>query len=382
MGKAEILFDGTSCQLERPGHFHGGGEYAKFILERALDEGYRFEIVLYSHFFNDEKLDSLLSRMPAGTVHYVASKQELYGLIDSGGYCRFYTALPYGYYDYRCKAQFSGVIHGLRKVELPWNEYAWLGESRMPMRIAGRFFPGLMAKLVRSRTMGQFRKILGIPGARIITVSEHSKYSILNFFPDFPAERIDVFYSPFSVDGFTPAEVCGDYFLMLNGERFEKNVYKAVRVFDRLFSNGCLEGKAVVVTGCGRGDMEKMVKNKERFRFLPYVPSDELVRLHREAFCFVYPSLNEGFGYPPLMAMACGVPVVASSSTSIPEVCADAALYFSPENADDMANRILQVAGNAALRESLAGKGHRRVSEIVSRQQEALSPHLASIFAL
>ncbi len=382
MGKAEILFDGTACQQERPGHFHGGGEYAKFILEHALVEGYRLEIVLYSHFFNDEKLNVLLSRMPEDAVHYVSSKQDLYNLIDSRGYALFYSALPYGYYDYRCKTRFAGVIHGLRKVELPWHEDAWRGEKSTLKKFAGRLFPRLMSKLVRRRTLGQFRHILDIPKAKIITVSEHSKYSILNFFPDFPEERIEVFYSPFSVDNFTPSETCGNYFLMLNGERFEKNVYRAVKVFDRLFSNGHLEGKKVVVTGCGRGDMASMVKNKDRFRFLPYVSSDELVRLHREAFCFVYPSLNEGFGYPPLMAMACDVPVIASSSTSIPEVCADASVYFSPENTDDMANRILQVAMNENLRQSLIRRGRERVAELVDRQQAALSAHLASLFRL
>lgn len=382
MGKAEILFDGTACQQERPGHFHGGGEYAKFILEHALDEGYRFEMVLYSHFFNDDKLAELLSRMPSDAVHYVSSKQELYSLVDSGGYRRFYTAFPYGYYDYRCEAQFVGVIHGLRKVELPWDKYAWRGEKRRLLKIGGRLFPEVMARLVRGRTLKQFRRILGIPGAKIITVSEHSKYAILNFFSDIAPERIEVFYSPFSLEGFVPSDACGDYFLLLNAKRFEKNVYRAVKVFDRLFSEGRLEGKTVVITGCEPDDMEQMVENKSRFRFLPYVSYDALVRLHREAFCFVYPSLNEGFGYPPLMSMACDVPVIASSSTSIPEVCADAAVYFSPENIDDMANRILQVSMNEELRNSLIKRGRERVGELMARQQGALSAHLASLFML
>nr|MBA2298137.1 glycosyltransferase family 4 protein [Actinomycetota bacterium] len=67
------------------------------------------------------------------------------------------------------------------------------------------------------------------------------------------------------------------------------------------------------------------------------VSLDELVSLYRRAACLVFPSLYEGFGYPPLEAMACGCPVAASGAGSLPEACGDAAALFDPRDAEDIA---------------------------------------------
>src|SRR5204863_3920794 len=73
------------------------------------------------------------------------------------------------------------------------------------------------------------------------------------------------------------------------------------------------------------------------------VPREELVSLLRHAAALVFPSLYEGFGQPPLEAMACGCPVAVSDAASLPEVCGDAARYFDPLSADDMASAIEDV---------------------------------------
>ena len=73
------------------------------------------------------------------------------------------------------------------------------------------------------------------------------------------------------------------------------------------------------------------------------VPDDELVRLYRTASALVFPSLYEGFGLPPLEAMACGCPVACSNATSLPEVCGDAAELFDPTSVEDMARAIEDV---------------------------------------
>ena len=76
------------------------------------------------------------------------------------------------------------------------------------------------------------------------------------------------------------------------------------------------------------------------------VSSDELVSLYRRASALVFPSLYEGFGQPPLEAMACGCPVVCSNAPSLPEVCGDAARYFEPEDVDEMADGVLEVVND------------------------------------
>ena len=95
---------------------------------------------------------------------------------------------------------------------------------------------------------------------------------------------------------------------------------------------------------------------------------------------FVYPSLNEGFGYPPLHAMSVGVPVIASSATSIPEVCGDAACYFNPTSIDDLSSRLLYVYSSDALRKELKEKGEKRVAMLLGNQDRAIEIFLESMF--
>ena len=88
-----------------------------------------------------------------------------------------------------------------------------------------------------------------------------------------------------------------------------------------------------------------------------YVPDEDLPALYNLADLFVYPSLYEGFGIPPLEAMACGTPVVASASTSIPEVVGPAALLVDPYDVAALADAMVEVLGNeqTAARLRLAG---------------------------
>lgn len=94
--------------------------------------------------------------------------------------------------------------------------------------------------------------------------------------------------------------------------------------------------------------------------YLGYVPDEELPALYNAASAFVYPSLYEGFGLPPLEAMSCGTPVIASRSSSLPEVCADAALYVDPTDVEDMARALARMAEDPSLRARLKEQGLRR----------------------
>jgi glycosyltransferase involved in cell wall biosynthesis len=98
------------------------------------------------------------------------------------------------------------------------------------------------------------------------------------------------------------------------------------------------------------------------FKRLGYVPDAELRALYESAGCFVFPSLYEGFGLPPLEAMACGCPVIASSAGSIREVCGDAALYFDPQDPASLAVQIGRVMNDPGLREELRERGKRQAA--------------------
>jgi glycosyltransferase involved in cell wall biosynthesis len=90
----------------------------------------------------------------------------------------------------------------------------------------------------------------------------------------------------------------------------------------------------------------------------------ELVRLYAEADVLLWPSLNEGFGLPPIEAMACGTPVVSSIVTSIPEVCGDAALLVEPTDVERIFEATRRLLTDEAMRQEYIEKGARRAREL------------------
>lgn len=96
--------------------------------------------------------------------------------------------------------------------------------------------------------------------------------------------------------------------------------------------------------------------------FLGRVPGDTLPALYNGALIFAYPSLCEGFGLPPLEAMACGVPVIASHTSSLPEVVGDAGILIDPTDTQALANALVSLAANAELRADLSARGLARAA--------------------
>jgi glycosyltransferase involved in cell wall biosynthesis len=104
-------------------------------------------------------------------------------------------------------------------------------------------------------------------------------------------------------------------------------------------------------------------KLHKHVRFFGFVPDKTLAVLYRLARAFVFPSLYEGFGLPPLEAMACGTPVVTSNVSSMPEVSGGAAVLVNPTDADAIADGLLSAATNSTLRADLVKKGLARARE-------------------
>ncbi|MFO0884190.1 MAG: glycosyltransferase family 1 protein [Pirellulales bacterium] len=101
----------------------------------------------------------------------------------------------------------------------------------------------------------------------------------------------------------------------------------------------------------------------ENVKLAGYVSDEHLAAVYSGATAFVYPSLYEGFGLTVLEAMACGVPVVTSNTTSLPEVAGDAAILISPEETEAIAAGLLQLLEDSALRDRLIAKGLERVKQ-------------------
>lgn len=118
----------------------------------------------------------------------------------------------------------------------------------------------------------------------------------------------------------------------------------------------------LVVVG-GRGWLEAETDEPdEAVLYTGYVPDADLAALYSLAEAFVFPSLLEGFGLPPLEALACGLPVLSSRRPAMPEVLGDAALYADPRRIDDWADALEQLLTDQALRESMIERGQARAA--------------------
>jgi glycosyltransferase involved in cell wall biosynthesis len=103
-------------------------------------------------------------------------------------------------------------------------------------------------------------------------------------------------------------------------------------------------------------------KGIQNIRFTGYVSDQELGELYRQALAYVFPSLYEGFGLPPLEAMQYGTPVVASHQGSLPEILGDAAHYFDPTESQDLCDKLQEVIEDGDLREGLQERGYRQAA--------------------
>ena len=142
-----------------------------------------------------------------------------------------------------------------------------------------------------------------------------------------------------------------------------KNIIGLIEAF-RIFKESGGTGYVLkLVGGIDRNvfkhnSLVEMIDAADDIEMTGYVSDEQLLELYGTATAFVFPSLFEGFGLPPLEAMACGCPVIASNAASIPEVCGDAAVYFDPNNAKEMAQRIHEVVDSAELRKKMSAAGY------------------------
>lgn len=102
--------------------------------------------------------------------------------------------------------------------------------------------------------------------------------------------------------------------------------------------------------------LQENIRIKDRFFLTGYLPDEDLASIYSGALAFVYPSLYEGFGLPPLEAMQCGTPVVASNSSSLPEVVSDSGILVHPTNQSELSHAIWKLVNDSNLREELSKK--------------------------
>jgi glycosyltransferase involved in cell wall biosynthesis len=147
-----------------------------------------------------------------------------------------------------------------------------------------------------------------------------------------------------------------------------KNVARLIRAFARARRAARLPHRLVLVGARGwkYTQVDAVIEQeevKDDVIFAGYVPQDELPLWYQAAELFAYPSLYEGFGLPPLEAMACGTPVVASNAASLPEVVGDAALQVAPEDEIALADAMARALTDGALREQMIARGFAQAAQ-------------------
>lgn len=156
-------------------------------------------------------------------------------------------------------------------------------------------------------------------------------------------------------------------FLLYTGVwRTHKNLVKLIQAF-KLLREKYQKDVYLVLTGkkdniyteipwtINSLDLENSVK------CVGLVPESDLLALYNFAEGYVFPSLYEGFGFPPLEAMACGTPVASSFTSSLPEICGEAALFFDPQNINDLAEKMNLLLSDSRLRSDLRQKGFKQI---------------------
>ncbi|MBI2222066.1 MAG: glycosyltransferase family 4 protein [Acidobacteria bacterium] len=214
---------------------------------------------------------------------------------------------------------------------------------------------------------------------RIITVSETSKRDILQYFR-IPPDKIEVIYNGIDDRFWTRPtddemervreryQLTGQFLLYAGNIKPHKNLERLIEAFHQLRREGFDDLKLLII-----GDeiskyatLRRTVhryKLHQHVRFFGFVPDHTLAALYRLAAVFVFPSLYEGFGLPPLEAMASGTPVVTSNVSSMPEVTGDAALLIDPYDAEAIAAGIKTVLTDDSLRVGLRERGFKRARE-------------------
>jgi len=197
---------------------------------------------------------------------------------------------------------------------------------------------------------------------KIVTVSEYVKNDVVNTF-QIGSEKINVVYNSveFSGSQVDKNTVVGDYILYVGNTYGHKNVEFLVRSIDKI-------GKKLVIVGKEDENIKRLkqlVQDKNltgKVKFTGYVNDQELNRLYSEAYAFVFPTLDEGFGLPGLEAMYHGCPVVCSDIEVLREIYKDGSLYFEPNNLVELRTK-LDLLSNNQYRAQMINKGYEIVAK-------------------
>ncbi|MDA8244180.1 MAG: glycosyltransferase family 1 protein [Elusimicrobia bacterium] len=227
--------------------------------------------------------------------------------------------------------------------------------------LIGLIYPGYRERSLLRRLLA---RLYALKASAILTVSENSRKDIAGILG---IERERIFVCVNGIDGeiFYRRAECGrvkekygivkPYVLYVGNSSPHKNVEGLLKAWS-LLDTDIREEHSLVLAGVGGYRLPSKVQGV----VIGHVPDQDLPFLYSGAELFVFPSFYEGFGIPPVEAMACGCPVAASNTSCLPEILGDACSYFDPARPEDISGTISSALRDRARREELARKGLER----------------------
>lgn len=223
----------------------------------------------------------------------------------------------------------------------------------------------------------------------VITVSNFSKQDIVNTF-NYPEDK--VFVTPLASEKiYRPLDklyskklieknygISDPFILYIGGLSHRKNIVRIIEAFE-LLKTKYNKNIKLVIAGKKDSNYEFYKKEVQRFSlashvvFPGFIPMEHMPYIYNASELFVYPSLYEGFGLPPIEAMACGVPVISSNITSMPEVLKNAAILINPKDSFMLCEKMYEVLSDNSLSNKLSKRGLCRANELTWEKTASLT---------
>ena len=333
----------------------GIGTYIQNLLQYLLDLNQTNQYFL---FFNHQDINrfsypkgqvvKLINNSPKYSIREHFSLSHQAKKYDLQLFHEPHYTLPY---FLKCKKVVS--IHDLIHLKFPQN------------------LPGKKAHIYAKFMLGQAVK----KADKILTGSENTKNDIMILFKT-NQKKIEVIYYGVNeifkpvkdqnvLENFRNKYKLPDKYILYSGSmRKHKNLANALQTYARLKD----KNYDLVLAGVGLqnqkvlGPLLKELKITEKVKIIPFLDYTELVLLYNSASVLFFPTLYEGFGLPVLEAMACGVPVITSNVTAMPEISGDAALLVDPRSVEQISRAMERITSDTGLRQQLVEKGISRAA--------------------
>lgn len=355
--------------------FHGGGEYTKAVFKQVanfLDNKITELTVLYNFdLFIDEWILDIIKKQGIHVID-VKSYSDIAHYINNLSFCEnvtFFAGLinQYANVNITKSVRTIGTCHGLRQLEKDFDIAQYFYTNSFKDILRSLYYHINRRRLFRAN-YNLYKNCL-LKFNNIVTVSNHSQYSIRNVFGTIcEGKKIMTLYTPSKVYDKTFSIADENFIMMVSADRWIKNSYRGVMAIDALYSQGLIPGMKTKIYGNLPRYIRNKIKNLECFEFYGYVSTNELEQAYSQCSLFFYPTLNEGFGMPPIEAQKYGKTCIISAVASLTEVYADSVYYCNPYDIQEMSTRILE-AYNERIH---ASKILNNVERISSKQKDDL----------